>query len=269
MPQIEVRAATLHVHQEGEGEVLLLLHGFPLDHTMWRRQIAEFRGQFRVVSPDLRGFGASTIESIAAKTGVEMADYAHDIVEMLDQLEITEPVNLVGFSMGGYVALQFLLEHSNRVRTLTLVDTRAVADTPPMQEARFSMAENVEGWGAGHVAQLMLPRLVGGSTIENHPEVAVEIESIIGRTNPVAIAAAQRGMAHRTDMSPLLARLEIPTLCLVGEEDAITPPEAMQSMANAMPNATLMVIKGAGHMSPMENPADFNRSLGEFLERRA
>jgi pimeloyl-ACP methyl ester carboxylesterase len=148
-----------------------------------------------------------------------------------------------------------------------MVDTRAVADTPAMQESRFNMAENVEGWGSGHVAELMLPKLVGRSTIENHPEVVVEIESIISRTNPVAIAAAQRGMAHRPDTTPVLARIEIPTLCLVGAEDVITPPEAVQTMANAMPNASLTVIEAAGHMCPMENPSAFNEALGEFLAR--
>ncbi len=267
MSQIDLRAATLHVHEEGEGEVLLLLHGFPLDHTMWRRQIAEFRDRFRVVAPDLRGFGTSTIEAISAKTGIEMVDYADDVRQLLDQLEYTKPVILVGFSMGGYIALQFLAKYAQRVRALVMVDSRASADPPAVQAARFSMAENVEGWGAGHVAEMMLPKLVGRSTMERHPEVVVEIESIISRTNPIAIAAAQRGMAHRPDMSHVLARLEIPTLCLVGAEDAITPPDTMQAMTDAMPNASLTVIEGAGHMTPMENPSAFNDALSQFLER--
>ena len=154
MSQIDLRSATLHVHEEGEGEVLLLLHGFPLDHTMWRRQIAEFRGQMRVVSPDLRGFGTSTIEAISAKTGIEMADYATDVGQLLDQLEITRPVVRVGFSIGGYVALQFVAKHPDRVRALVMADTRALSYTPAMQEARFNMAGKVEGWGFVHSTNL-------------------------------------------------------------------------------------------------------------------
>src|SRR5690606_4734874 len=114
----------------------------------------------------------------------------------------------------GYVALQFLSQRADRVRALVLYDTKATADPPAIQESRYNMAENVEGWGAGHVAQLMLPKLVAPSTFEERPEVVAEIEAIIGRTNPVAIAAAQRGMAHRPDSTPLLTRLGIPTLCL-------------------------------------------------------
>ena len=266
MPRIELRAATLHVHDEGAGEVLLMLHGFPLDHTMWRHQIAKFRNQFRVIAPDLRGFGASTIESISAKTGIEMVDYAEDVRQVLDQMEISRPVILAGFSMGGYVALQFLAQYADRVRAVVMVDTRAVGDTPATQVSRFNMAENVEGWGAGHVAGLMLPKLVSPKTAESHPEVVAEVEAMISRTSPVAIAAAQRGMAHRPDMTPLLGRLQMPTLCLVGSADEITPPEAMQDMADAMPNASVTVIEGAGHMSPMENPTQFNKALGQFLD---
>lgn len=246
---------------------MLLLHGFPLDHTMWRQQFAAFRDRFHIVAPDLRGFGSSTIDAISAKTGIEMVDYADDVRQVLDRLEIRRPIILVGFSMGGYVALQFMAKYAQQVRALIMVDSRANADKPAMQEARFNMAENVEGWGAGHVAELILPKLVARSTIEKHPEVVVEIESIISRTNPIAIAAAQRGMAHRPDMSPMLSRLETPTLCLVGSEDVITPPEEMQGMANAMPNASTSVIRDAGHMSPMENPDEFNMAMEGFLER--
>jgi 3-oxoadipate enol-lactonase len=267
MPQIELHATTLHVLDEGAGPVVLLLHGFPLDHRMWRHQVTALKqGGYRVVAPDLRGFGTSTIEAICAKTGVEMASYADDVRQMLDQMRIVEPVVLAGFSMGGYVALQFVSQWVDRVRALILCDTKATADAPAIQESRYNMAENVEGWGAGHVAQLMLPKLISSSTPEEHPEVVAELEAIIGRTNPVAIAAAQRGMAHRADSSPLLSRLEIPTLCLVGADDTITPPQVVHDMAGALPNASVVTIEHAGHVSPMENPERVNQAILAFLE---
>lgn len=266
MPQFELHTTSLHVLDEGTGPVVLLLHGFPLDHTMWRRQIGALReAGYRVVAPDLRGFGSSTIEAICAKTGVDMADYASDLRQALDHMGIDQPLVMAGFSMGGYVAYQFLAQWPERVRALVLCDTRAEADAPAMQESRYTMAENVEGWGARHVAELMLPKLVASITVEEHPEVVAEVEAIISRTNPVAIAAAQRGMAHRPDSTSLLPRLAMPTLCLVGESDAITTPDSVHQMAAAMPNASVTVIERAGHTSPTENPEAVNKALLEFL----
>lgn len=267
MPDVQLHSVAIHVHDEGTGPVVVLLHGFPLDHTMWRQQISALSASYRVIAPDLRGFGSSTIEPIAAKTGISMDQYAEDVGQVLDQLGVAEPVVLVGFSMGGYVAFRLLATQGERIRALVLCDTRAVADTPQGREGRYNMAENVEGWGSGHVASLMLPKLVASSTQENHPEVVAEVEAIIGRTNPVAIAAAQRGMAHREDSTPLVGKIAIPTLCLVGADDAITSPDDMHSLAEAIPDGEFVEVPDAGHLSPMENPQVINDVLMRFLAK--
>lgn len=256
----------LHAIDRGRGEALVLLHGFPLDHTMWRFQTEALSHHYRVIAPDLRGFGQSSIEPIAAKTGVPLGDYADDVVAMLDEKEIVGPVTFVGFSMGGYILWQLYQRHRDRVRAMVMCDTRAAADTPQTQETRFKMAESVEGWGSAHVAHLMTSKLFGPTTMTGSSKLVEEIVSVIGRTDPVAIAAAQRGMAHRDDSTPLLPTINVPVLYLVGVDDVISTREEMKSMAEATPNSKFVEIPDAGHMSPMENPAAVNRAIEEFVE---
>lgn len=256
----------LHAIDQGEGETLVLLHGFPLDHTMWRFQTEALSQHFRVIVPDLRGFGQTPIEAIAAKTGVPLTDYADDVAALLDAKQVVGPVTLIGFSMGGYISWQFYQRHRDRVRAMVMCDTRAAADTPQTQETRFKMAENVEGWGAIHVARLMTGKLFGPDTFANASKLVEEVESVIGRTDPVAIAAAQRGMAHRDDSTPLLSTIDVPVLYLVGVDDVISTPTEMQSMADATPGAKFVQVPNSGHMSPMENPTAVNHAIKEFVE---
>lgn len=236
-----------------------------MDHTMWRFQIEALAQNYRVIAPDLRGFGQSPIESIAAKTGISMADYADDLAQLLDRLAVGEPVTLVGFSMGGYIGWQFCKRHRQRLRALVQCDTKAAGDTPQAQETRFKMAEHVEGWGAAHVAALMVPKLLAPSTLQGDPKLAEEVGGMISRTDPVAIAAAQRGMAHRDDSTPLLATLDLPVLYIVGQDDQISTPDEMQSMADATPQGRLATVTNAGHLSPLENPTDVTVAMQEFL----
>jgi pimeloyl-ACP methyl ester carboxylesterase len=257
----------LHAIDQGAGTPLLLVHGFPFDHTMWRYQTEALSQTNRVVAADLRGFGQSPIEHIASKTGVAMADYADDLARLLDARGIDGPVVFCGLSMGGYIGWEFFKRHRHRVRALIQCDTRAAADTPQARETRYRMAESVEGWGSAHVAALMAPKLMSAGTLNEDPKLVEEVQQIISRTNPVAIAAAQRGMAHREDKTALLPTIDVPVIYLVGVDDQISPPAEMKAMADATPNAEYVVIPDAAHMSPMENPRAVNRAVGAFLER--
>jgi 3-oxoadipate enol-lactonase len=256
----------LHAIDQGNGETLVLLHGFPLDHTMWRFQTEALSQRYRVIVPDLRGFGHTHIEPIAAKTGVPLVDYADDVAAMLDEKKIAGPVTFVGFSMGGYILWKLYQRHRNRVRAMVMCDTRAAADTPQAQETRFKMAENVEGWGSAQVAHLMTGKLFGPATLAGSSKLVEEIVSVIGRTDPVAIAAAQRGMAHRGDSTSLLPNIDVPVLYVVGVDDVMSTPGEMKLMAEATPGSKFVEIPDAGHMSPMENPAAVNRAIDEFVE---
>jgi pimeloyl-ACP methyl ester carboxylesterase len=251
----------------GSGRLILFIHGFPLDHTMWDAQIAALRQHYRVIAPDLRGFGRSPLGSFEPRNGISMERYADDLAELLDALRIEEPILLVGFSMGGYIAWQFVRKYPNRLRALIQCDTRAAADTDEARAGRLKMAEHVAEWGAARVADMMGPKLVSPSTYESKPDVVAAVRRIVERTSPAGIAAAQRGMAARPDVTGFLPQIKVPMLILVGENDALSPAPEMQSIAAAIPNAEFVIIPKAGHMCPMENPTAVNSAISQFLER--
>ena len=249
----------------GQGAPVLLLHGFPLDHTMWNAQIEALAEHARVIAPDLRGFGQSPLSAVDPEHGISMEQYADEVAELLDALNITEPNVLVGFSMGGYVAWQFVRKYGDRVRALIQCDTRAIADTEEARAGRIKMADNVAEWGSRRVAEMMGPKLFSARALETKPQLMAEVRGVVERTPPAAIAAAQRGMAARPDMTSFLASIHLPTLVLVGALDVISSSAEMRTIAEAIPGADFVEIPNSGHMTTMENANAVNQSLSEFI----
>ena len=248
------------VNDSGTGLPLVLLHGFPLDHTMWEHQISRFSTSHRVIAVDLRGFGQSPPRNAT----VDMVDYADDVAAILKKLGL-EQVVLCGLSMGGYIAFAFQERHRNLLKGLILCDTRAVADVPEAAKARRVTAERVLKEGTSFLADTMLPKLFAEKTALTQPEMVDQTRRVIETASRAGVAAAARGMAQRKDYSNELAGIDVPTLLLVGETDAISPVEEMTSIAHRMPQAELRVIPNAGHMAPLENPAAVNGAIEEFL----
>lgn len=266
MEKISVSSSTISYVDCGAGTPILLIHGFPLDHTMWNSQIESLSKSARVIAPDLRGFGLTPLAEGDAERGITMETYADDLAELLDAIGIQEPVVLVGFSMGGYIAWQFVRKYTARVRALVQCDTRAAADTDEARAGRLKMAENVAQWGSGRVAEMMGPKLLAPQTFQRKPEVVAAIRSVVEHTDPAGIAAAQRGMAARPNVNALLPTIQVPTLILVGEQDAISPPAEMKSIADAIPGAEYAVVPRAGHMTTMEEPDAVNEALLRFVQ---
>ena len=262
MKRIRVGDISLHLVDQGHGPVILLVHGFPLDHTMWGGQIAAFSDSFRVIAPDLRGFGKS---GVTAGT-VTMTQMAIDLAMMLDALDVNEPICFCGLSMGGYVGWQFWNDFSSRLARLIVCDTRAVADTKEVARGRQLMAQTIELEGTARVAESLLPKLFAPVTLAEQVELATATRNVIVKTNPAGLAAAQRGMADRPDMSGHLNKILMPTLVVCGEHDAISGTAEMRQIAAAIPRAQFVEIRGAGHMAPLERPNEFNRAIRAFLE---
>jgi pimeloyl-ACP methyl ester carboxylesterase len=248
----------------GPGRVVVLLHGFPLNRSMWSSQVATLGAEYRVIAPDLRGHGQS-----AAPAGVYTVDeMAEDVVELLNALQVSEPIVLGGLSLGGYVALALALRYPDRVRGLMLIDTRAGADTPEAARGREEMARLVDTSGkVGHVIDGMLPRLFSDATRLRRPELIGPVREAMEKTSAHAVAATLRGMAARPDRTAELARITVPALVLVGADDAIAPPEEARKMAAALPDAELVIIPDAGHLAPLENPRPCNEAILGFLGR--
>lgn len=264
MPLIDIPNARLHVLDVGQGTPVLFAHGFPLDHSMWRRQFEELPSRgFRCLVPDLRGFGQSSVTSGI----VTMEQFADDLAALLDALHVAEPVVFCGLSMGGYIAWQFARRHAARLSSLVLCDTRAIADTPEGAANRRKLADDVIHSGPELVANAMLPKLFAAETSQSAPELVDESRRVMLATSPEGIAAAARGMAERSDVRSWLPSMSVPCLLIAGENDVISTPAEMQEIAAALPNARLHVVPAAGHMAPLENPAFVNRTLLEFLSR--
>jgi 3-oxoadipate enol-lactonase len=267
--KIPLGGVTLSCEVRGAGTTIVLLHGFPLDRRMWDAQVEMLARSFRVIAPDLRGFGQSQIEPADVDSGVGMDHHATDVLAILDALGVTESVVLVGFSMGGYVAFQIALEHPARVRGLVLCDTRAVGDTEDAAAGRLKMANAVlDAHSAEPALNAMLPKLLAPETYEQRPEVVAAVKEIILRQSPGGIAAAQRGMARREDVRDELKKILCPVLGIVGMADVISTAKEMREIIDALPDARLLEIPG-GHMTPMENADAVNAAIKEFAESRS
>lgn len=260
MKRVNIGDIELAVQEAGAGPPLLLLHGFPLDHSMWRGQVESLARRRRVIAPDLRGFGMSDVTEGVAP----MDELADDMDRLLTALGVTEPVLLAGLSMGGYVAWQFWRRHPQRLRGLVLCDTRALPDSEEVARGRLQTAERVLLQGPSVVAEPMLERLFAPATRADRPELVDAVRRVILGTSPHGIAAALRGMAQRPDVTPWLPEIRVPALLVCGEFDGISPPAEMRAIAAGMPSAQFVEIPGAGHMSPLEQPAAFEEALGRW-----
>lgn len=262
MKRIFARSLEFGVVDQGHGPPVLLVHGFPLNHTMWNGQLPVFAERHRVIAPDLRGFGSS----VDTEGTVSMEDYADDLADILDSLQVREPVVYCGLSMGGYIGWQFVRKYRQRLRGLVLCDTRAAADAPEVAGGRIKMAEQVIADGTQPVADGMVSKALSPRTMSERPEVVSAVKGMILSSDPTGVAAAQRGMAARPDVTHQLGQLDLPTLVIVGSDDSLTPVAEMRGIAEAIPGARFVVIPDSGHLSPLENPQAFNAALAEFLD---
>ena len=243
--------------------VLVLVHAFPMGSGMWEPQ---FRGAFhgwRILAPDLRGFGGSTDER-AEHVDPSIDDYAEDIIGLIRDVA-HGPVVLCALSMGGYAALAVMRRAPQLVRALILADTRATADTLEGRARRKAMLTVLEHDGPQGVARDMMPGLIGATTRAGNPDVEETLRLLIKRQSPAAIRDAIVRMMERPDSMALLPTIQVPTLVIVGDEDTLTPPADAEAMAAALPQASLVRIAGAGHMVNLEQGQAFEASIDDFL----
>jgi 3-oxoadipate enol-lactonase len=251
---------SLTAEVRGDGPALLLIHGFPLDHSLWAHQIATLKG-WRRIAPDLRGCG----DAQGPERGYSMATYADDLAHLLDRLQVKQAV-IAGLSMGGYIAFEMLRRHRDRVAGLILVDTRPDADTPEGRASREALMEVARKEGPGAVGERMVPRLLGRTTQRTQPHLVPQVRQMAGRWSAPGIVGALTAMRDRSDSTPLLQTIDIPTLVVVGQEDEVTPPALARAMTSAIPSAAMTTIAAAGHLAPLETPSAVSRVMAEFLE---
>jgi len=239
---------------------VVLLHAFPLDSRMFDAIRPAVAARTRLITPDLRGFGAGAPLGDAAP---DLTVFADDVLTDLDAAGIEQAI-VGGVSMGGYVALNLLRRHPDRVAGLVLADTRSGADDDAARERRRAVAERADAGdvaaGPDAIAPLVADTVSG--------LVRANLAAIAGAVPAASIAWGQRAMAARPDSTGVLAATTVPVLVLVGDRDAVTPPPLAREMAAAAPEAELVELPGSGHLSPAEDPAGFADALIGWISRR-
>ena len=262
MSVLPVNEISVGYDDEGAGDPLVLIHGHPFDRSMWQPQLEEFsRADWRVIAPDLRGYGQSTVVP-----GVTPLDtFVRDIAGLLDHLGL-ERVVLGGLSMGGQIVMEFHRLFPQRLRGLLLADTTPQAETARGKTARNEMADRLLAEGMNPYADEVLPKMIAPHNVQTMPAVAQHVLGLMRATSPDGAAAALRGRAERPDYLDMLSRIAVPTLVAVGSDDEFTPVSDAQLMADRIADCTLVVIDGAAHMPNLERPKQFNAALAAFLK---
>ena len=266
MPELRIdeeRDLKLSYKDEGPAgpEALILLHGFPFNSDLWRPQLEQLATNRRIIAPDLRGFGGSSL----APGRYTMAQLAADVVLLLDAIKIEQAV-IGGLSMGGYVVFEFYRRYPGRVSGLLLADTRPEADSSEAKAARAKLAETATRHGARAVADQLIHRLLAPDTPATKPEIERHVRDMIESADPAALVAALAGMAERAESRTSLPEITVPVQVIVGSEDQICTPDEAHEWGGEIPDARVDVIDGAGHVSNLERPTAFNRILNRFLD---
>ena len=245
--------------EAGSGTPLLLVHGWPHDRTLWAGQLGGLPTYARVIAPDLRGFGGSTVGG-----PYSIDQHADDLAALLKSLGIASVV-LCGLSMGGYIAFSMLRRHRALIRGLVLADTRATADTDEIRANRMRMISVIESEGMEVLATRQIQSSLAPSTLERRPQLVESVRRMIAATPPEGAIAALRAMAERPDSTSLLGTIDKPTLVVGGADDTITPPDVIRGLAAAIPGSRVEILEQGGHLCPLERPAAFNHVVSEFL----
>ena len=260
MPQISVNDSSIHYEESGEGLPVILIHGHPFDATMWSPQLsADFPGR-RLIAPDLRNFGNTT----STNGPSAFSSFAQDILDFASSLAL-EKFIVAGLSMGGQVALEIAATHPERLFGLILADTFAQLDTPEKKQWRYTLADRIDAEGLQTYAVEVLPKMLCPRSISENPQLASEVLLMMQRCPAQGAADALRVRAERQDYLPLLPRLDLPTLVVVGANDEFTPVADAELMHRNIRNSTLLIVDDAGHISNMEKPEQFNKALKNFL----
>ena len=259
MPLISVNGRELHYAEQGEGPLAVLIHGYPLDHTLWLDQLAALSDIRRVVAIDLPGYGMSERVTGAPLT---MELLAEDVAGLIEALEY-EQADIVGLSMGGYVALALWEMYPRAIRTLVLANTKAGADSEEGKAGREAQAQAVVADGREPLAA----KLVGALLAPVHDlTAAARLRTMVEGAPVETIVGSLRGMAARPDRTELLGTITVPTLVISGEEDGLIPPLDSHEMATAVSDSEFLVVPEAGHLTPIERPDAFSEALRSFWE---
>ncbi|GAM09777.1 AB hydrolase superfamily protein YisY [Geobacter sp. OR-1] len=259
--QAFVNGIALGYDDTGEGVPILLIHGFPLCRKMWRPQVNKLPlAGFRVIAPDLRGFG----ESDAPEGPYSMDIFADDLIGLLDYLEIERAV-IGGMSMGGYVLFNLVERYPERVKGAIFITTRATPDDETAKARRLQLAAEVRKLGPQMVADPFASILFAPGTEQERPKLVEEVYGWMAANDSRGLAGGLLAMRERKDYSAALGSFNIPALAIGAELDQAAPPATSTAIAAGIPGCRLCIVPSAGHLANLEDVKTFNSCVLEFL----
>lgn len=258
MEKVNVNGVEIAYKRQGSGMPLVLLHGYPLDHRIWKDVVPLLEDDYYLILPDLRGFGQSgTVEE-----QYTMADMAADVAALLDELGIENPY-IAGHSMGGYISLAFVRNFHDRVLGLGLIASQALGDSPERRDGRYATAEEIMRTGVEPVVEGMTPKLTPNE------EVQAYVRNVIAEQRPLGLANALRAMGERFDSTLVLNTFEFPVVLVHGRDDELIPIDRAREIKAVLKPAYLVELPGGGHMPMMEEPEETAAALKRLLVRQA
>ena len=250
MEKVKVNGIQLAYTRIGTGKPLVLVHGYPLDHSIWDEVASFLKTDFDIILPDLRGFGGSDI----VESQYKISDMAAEIAGLLDKLGIEKAV-IAGHSMGGYISLAFARAYPDRVAGVGLIASQALADVPANKTVRYEAAAEIMKSGVEPVAESMSAKLTPDKRVQAY------VRELIASQRPAGLAGALKAMAERDDSFPILSSFEFPVVVIHGALDALIPVQRAQEIKAEIPHATLTKLPGIGHMPMMEDPQSTANTL--------
>ncbi|OJJ21165.1 hypothetical protein BKI52_11390 [marine bacterium AO1-C] len=242
-------------------ETILMVHGHPFDHTMWKYQHEALK-DFRLILPDLKGYGQTT--ETFEKIFIE--EQALDLALLLDALQISK-VHLVGLSMGGQIIVEFQRLFSHRVKSLMICASTPNAETPQSSENRLKLAEYIEQIGMLCYTQEDIHKYINVAEVGQHSEVYEHLFQMMSKTNAQNAIASHKGRTQRRDNFHYLKHIKIPTLVIAGEKDFFFNPEDVRKVALEIEDAQFEIIEKSGHLPNMEKQQIFNKLITKFYQR--
>lgn len=260
----KINANNLGISYTDEGhemaQSIIFIHGFPLNKSMWKKQADALKEDHRVITYDIRGHGNTDYGS--EEFSIDL--FVKDLIGFIDALEVNKTI-LCGFSMGGYIALKAALDYPTRFIALILSNTNCAADLPQAVINRKRTIEILKEGTIGRFADESLKKLFANESINNAiPEIEITRDMFLG-TSKQSLCSTLLALSARAETCSALARIKIPVLLLVGDEDVITPPDVARFMHKKIKESTLHIIDHAGHLCNMENPDEYNEQLKKFL----
>jgi len=260
--EMTINNHTISYTDEGpdNAPIIILIHGFPFNKTMWNKQVDMLIENWRVIAYDIRGFGNSGAGT--ADFSIEL--FVDDLIDLMDTLKI-ETAMLCGLSMGGYIALNAMENFPKRFNALILCDTNCMADTPEAAEKRMKTVESIQEKGLEQYANDSVKKLFAPESFVTNKEKIATVKEMIMEASVQSLSKTLVALSRRKETCTNLHRISIPVLIVVGKEDQITPPDAARLMQKSIKGSILKIIEHAGHLSNIENSYEFNIQLEKFV----